>query len=433
MTTMCITEIPHLKLASVIDIHARHPFYITFEEGVITSWRIDEQSGTLRRMAQFSHFVSFPGMGRCELDAEQMAPIIDVERDLVIIPQSADSSRGDSPSLWTFTLTTGKLLRTIKLYGRWEYYPLHYRDGRSVVVLNQARKDISPYGRTVIVVCDTAGDGRLVGGIYLPRRLQEREQSNISTVGGVLRCIYAAPGGDIIGTSSKVYEDTIEVLRWRAGDLSTFPEPDASLTLTASLEGCDRTYPSCSAPLDDASLLLAVSEEVTYAPLDGFHCQLAVYAIDWEKMTVRWRAEPIWGVAHGLWHVPTHEVVVIAGERQMGPNKHAFIAALNSLTGAIRCIDTINVDAQGASPLLWALSEDRERPNVVVIFTDGSLCTVPLQDFVRSGIPRDGELVRAQRTVQEGLTVNRATLGRRSALLSASDDKGTSYVFHVLW
>ena len=417
------------------NIHSNHPYFLVAGKDTLDVWRTDGPANTLREHVQLSQFLTYPGYGGDAHDVYQMSPIIDVNRGIIIIAQASEPAGNRTSTLWVFSLETGEVLRKAELQGRWRPYPLLYREGRVIATLDQDPDEVPPEGRTSVVVCDAGSDMRIVGSVHLPGDLQSREAKRIITGGGVLRCVYDAPSGDIIGTSTEAYEDVLDVFRWRAGDLPASPQPDATLTLKARLNGCDRTYPSCSATLDASTFILVVSEEVAGLIADGYHRQMILYAIDWTTMSVRWTAEPMWGFIYDVWHVGSQGMVVVAGEREMGGWSQFYIAVLDPSTGERRSLEVINKTPNDNTPKFWGLSEDHENPDVVVIFANGSICIVPLADFAVNGFPRDGEDVRTERLLPELVEPDnlRVAVGHKSALLSTPDETGTSRLCYVHW
>lgn len=421
--------------ASTQNMQHSHPYFLVVGKEQIDIWRIDEASNTLRKHVRLSQFVPFPGFDRDPHEVYQMAPVIDIENGVVIIAQSCESAENRTSTLWVFSLGTGDVLRKTELQGCWRPYFLNYRKGRVIATLDQNEDEVPPEGRSRIVVCDTNSEIGVIGSVHLPNHLQPREAKREITGGGVLRCVYYAPNGDVIGTSAEAYEDTLDVLRWRAGDLPTFPQPDATVTLRATFEGCDRTYPFCSTTLDASSFLLAVSQEVAGLIPDGYHRQMILYAIDWTTMSVRWASDPLLGFVYDVWHVASHGIVVAAGEREMGGWSQFYIAILDPSTGERRLLEVIDETPQENTPKLWGLSEDRENPEVVVVFTDGSICVVPLADFAKNGFPRDGEHVRTEKPIPGTVQVEKreVVLGCRSVLLSAAAETGPCYLYYLHW
>ncbi|TFY69829.1 hypothetical protein EVJ58_g187 [Rhodofomes roseus] len=185
------------------SLHVHGAYVTTFEKTTVDVRRSAATHGRLDHVARLAEFVEAPPQG--------LAPIIDAERNLIVIP---DRGQG-SPILWVFNLTDGQLIRKPELYGSLAGVPLQYANGKALVAVEEGESPDKPDGLTTLLLCDVAGDGWLLGGVNLPARLKAREQKRLNTVGGVLVPVQLRSNGDIIATSSEAWHDKMDVLHWR--------------------------------------------------------------------------------------------------------------------------------------------------------------------------------------------------------------------------
>ncbi|TFY68648.1 hypothetical protein EVJ58_g885 [Rhodofomes roseus] len=194
---------------------------------------------------------------------------------------------------------------------------LPYADGKFLVAINEDKKCF-PHGLTKFLLCDVAGDGGVLGSVNLPARLQAREQKRLNTNGGMLLPVHVRSNGDIVATSSEALGGKMEVLCWREADVPNSPVPDVSFTLEVGVEDGDQIHPTCSALLDEQSVLLAVHQADGSTLPGQSACQTLIYAINAETMTIRWHAKPIEGQVHTIRYVAALDVIVAFGLHDNG-------------------------------------------------------------------------------------------------------------------
>ncbi|TFY64724.1 hypothetical protein EVJ58_g2447 [Rhodofomes roseus] len=370
---------------SVEAFYVHGPYVLIFSTASVDIWRTGSPHGRLEHITTLAQFV--------EAMPYHLDPVFDTDRNLIII---ADQESGDDvPSLLVFSLVDGRLIRKLELYGTLsEDYPM-YADGKILVDIEEDKEHFPPHGLTKILLCDVMGNGGVLGSVNLPARLQARERLRMSTNGGVLLPVHVRQNGDIFATSSEQWGDKMEVLCWRGADVPKSPEPAASFTLEVGVEDGDQIYPTCSAPLDEKTFLLAVYEaDGSVLPVQSA-CQTSIYAIDVETMTIRWHAKPIGGWVHTVRYVAALDVIVAFGRHDNGdgvkPDKFGYVVALDPATGSQRRMETISHNVQGVPVEYGGLSQTADDFLVVIVFRDGSTCAVGLRHFLEHGFSREGE------------------------------------------
>ncbi|KAI0725752.1 hypothetical protein C8Q72DRAFT_850302 [Fomitopsis betulina] len=250
--------------------------------------------------------------------------------------------------------------------------PLQYHNGKLAVVVEENESIAPPYGRTTVAFCDAAGSSGILGGLRLPPSLATRDKLRLNAPGGVLLPVALMPNGDIIATSSVIYGDTMDILRYRGPDIASILGPDASSKLQVPADsGYHQIQPLCTAPLDKHGFLMAVYEaDCSVLPVQG-RCRTSIYALDAEAMTIRWHAEPVGG---GLYSV--HNITGLDCPR---PHDRGTAPARNH-----------------SPPYL----EDHTG-SIVVVFRDGLVYAINLRQFLKDGLPQEHENMAVTESLEE--------------------------------
>ncbi|KZT66560.1 hypothetical protein DAEQUDRAFT_730123 [Daedalea quercina L-15889] len=394
-------------------VHER--YVLTFSKTSADVWRAGSELGHLNHVTGFSEPVPSPPFERF--------PIVDLERNLVIVPDHGPQN--GPPLLWVFSLADGMLIHKLELYGALAQTRLQYADGKVLVAVEENDGRAPPNGRTTILLCDVAGDGGLLGGVHLPARLKAREEKRLNTVGGVLAPVQLRPNGDVIATSSEAWHTEMEVLRWRGADVLDFPEPDASFELRLSLEGGDRIHPTCTAPLDENSFIMAVAEAVSDVLQVGEGCQTAIHAVDAEAMTIRWSAECVGGRVSSVHYVAAVDAIVAFGEHDYGESDgddpFAYVVVLDPAMGTRRRMETIKHPVQGTPLRYCGLGKKADGFAIIIVFRDGLTYAVDLRQFLEHGFPEDGTLTPASTSLEKGWEVEEVGVAGQTVILSVCD------------
>jgi hypothetical protein len=366
--------------------------YILIWTDQVDLWRFARHSSDLTHVATLSEHVPKP-----HISGRSPQPSIDEERKLLVIPEHFPIM-GGPPKLWVFNLVNGELIREVKLYGRIAAVPILYHNGHALTLLSEEKSESLPNGQTSMVLCDIAGDGWLVSSVNLPSDLSERESlRDVPPL--ILEPIFFGANGDILATSTTRWLGKIDLLRWRGPQITDDQQPDARLELQPIRQDTKSMVPGCYVDLSSNICVLCTHEEVNYdvEPLD--HMDLtSVKAIDAETMTVQWTAEPIWGQANHVQHVPTLGIILVFGTQTLDRGDEArknvrhstFVAVLDAQTGAHRKLDTIDSDMQGGYLISVSLSAGEVDQSLVAVWDNGDVNIVKLQKFMESGFDRDG-------------------------------------------
>lgn len=405
-------------------------YVLTFSTTCVDVWRTEH--GRLDHTARLTQFIECPPYG--------LDPIIDTARDLLIVADRNNAQRPRIPLLLAFSLAHGTLLRKIELYGTLAEKPLRYSDGRVLVAIEEEKNKVPPDGLTTVLLCDIAGDGGRLGGTTLPKRLKAREQSRLNTNGGVLLPIQLMPNGDIIATSSEAYNSKMEVLRYRAADVSSFAEPDAGFELATSNEDFERIHPTCNSLLDEHTILMAVYEADDDQLPKGDACQTAIYAVDTESMTVRWRSKYVGGTVADVRYVASLDVVVAFGTHDNGtheePDPFAFVLALDPATGMQRRAETVRCRARDSSVQYCGLTREADDgpDTVVVVFSDASTFKGRLEALLSNGFATEEGWLDIAGTLDQDCRVEAAGLAGPLVILSVDNGTGSIHVrYFGIW
>ncbi|EPS95318.1 hypothetical protein FOMPIDRAFT_1054306 [Fomitopsis schrenkii] len=401
--------------------YVHEQYVLTFTTTSVDVWRTADEHGRLDHAARLASFVECPPYG--------LDPIIDTKRDLIIIADRNYAQPPSIPLLLVFGLTDGKLIRMMELYGTPAEKPLQYANGKVLVAIEEEGNKVPPEGLTTVLLCDVAGDGGRLGGITLPKRLRAREQSRLNTSGGILLPVQLMPNGDIIATSSEAYNSTMEVLRYRAADVSTFTEPDAHFELATSREIFERIQPTCSGLLDEHTILMAVYEADDDQLPKGDACQTAIYAVDTESMTVRWRSDSVGGMVTDVRYVAALDAVVAFGAHDNGthedPDPFAYVLALDPATGVQRRMETVGHRGREGSVQYCGLAGKADDLIMVVVFSDASVWSGNLRSMLEDG-PAGGSWLQIVESLTGDRRIDVAGVAGRTVILSVNDVNGSS-------
>ena len=415
-----------LRVEGELQAFYTHQQYVlTFSTTSVDVWRAGPGHGRLNHAARLAEVVECPPYG--------LDPIIDTERGIIVIADRNRSRRPRIPLLLVFGLADGKLIHKIELFGTLAEKPLRYTDGRVLVAVEEEGNKAPPDGLTTVLLYDVAGDGSRLGSITLPKRLRAREQSRLNTNGGILLPVRLLPNGDVIVTSSEAYNRKMEVLRYRAADLSSFPEPDASIELVTSSEDFERIHPTCSGLLDEHTLLMAVYEaDDDQLPKDDA-CQTAIYAIDTESMSIRWRSAYVGGMVTDVRYIAALDAVVAIGTHDNGtqeePDPFAFALALDPATGTQGQVGTIKHHARNGTVQYCGLAGEADSLTIAVVFSDASTWVGSLQESLETGSATGTWLCIAE-SFTGGRKVDAAGVAGRTAIFSARDSSTDSSEVH---
>ncbi|KZT66563.1 hypothetical protein DAEQUDRAFT_448429 [Daedalea quercina L-15889] len=418
-----------LNLQGGLEAFYVHKQYVlTFDTKSVDVWRAG--GGRLNHVTRLAQFVECPPHG--------LDPIIDTDRNIIIVADIDRAGQNGSPLLLVFNLADGQLVRRCELYGTNAEKPLQYVDGKVLVTIEENEDRAPPHGLTTILLWDVADDNArgFLGGVNLPVRLRAREERRTNTDGGVLFPIQLRPNGDVIATSSAAWYKKMEVLRWRGVDVPRFPEPDASIELEVPHEDYDEIHPtssSCCVPLDESSFLMPVYEAAgSFLPVGGA-CQTTIYAVDAETMTIRWRAEPVGGHVHSVHYVAALDSIVAFGNHDNGDgikrDPLAYVLVLDPATGTQRRMESLIYRIQGRSVQYCGLSRQTDGFAIVVVFRDGTTCAVHLEQFLEQGFPTEGERLACFKPFgEETFQVEEVSIAEQMAVLSVDDGSGSLHL-----
>jgi hypothetical protein len=353
-------------------------------------WRLDEDSFDLIHVATLFVDVSTWRFGH--------KPFIDEERKLLVIPEHFPTS--GPPKLRVFNLADGALIRKVHLYGSLANVPILYRNGHALTLIMEERSKDLPNGQTNIVLCDIAGDGWLVSGVNLPPDMAQREKyMHSSTAPLILEPMFFGSDGDVLATSTTQWLGKLDLLCWRGPQIKDDQQPDARLELQPVRPGTQSMVPGCYIDLGSNVCVLCTNEAVKYdvEPLD--HMDLtSVKAIDVETMTVKWTAEPIWGEANHVQHVPTLGVILVFGTQdihrgditRVSIRDSTYVAVIDAKSGSLRMMDTIDSGVQGNYIVSISLSGQDLNSCLVTVWDSGEVNIIGFRQFMESGFERDG-------------------------------------------
>jgi hypothetical protein len=408
ITTMCIC----------------HPYLFTFSLERADIWRLDT-GDVPRHVAELADLCCVP-----ELDLTR-GVVVDAERDVVII-----SLMPTPPQILTFSLTDGTLLDSWCLDGWIDQHPSPYLNGRILLATCEDEDDEHPDGVSRITSCewDPSGGQESVQHVHFPMDLQQRAKRKVD-----LAPIVLTATGDIIGTASESYTNSMFILQWRGPNVRTGQEPDARLELSLSLEGGHLIHTESFAQMNDDTFLLCVRESRMDVVHNGRTSQIVIYAIDVQSLTVRWRAEPIFGLHCTIDFVPALGVAVAIGRNP--PQNETWIAVLNKDTGAYLRMEVIDHHSEAGVPVLTcAVSQSAENPALVVVFEDGDYVVSDLHTFAEEGLARyedDGSLKVTKAFGEEQVTIQRAVVGNGTLVMllaaEAEEATGGSRMHCISW
>jgi hypothetical protein len=364
--------------------------YIIIWTNRVDVWRFAAGSYDLAHVATLSENVDRPYLDRIPQS------LIDQERGILVIPEW-NHLPTLLPQLWVYNLADGGLLREVKLFGRFADTPIPYRNGHAMtVILEDFSSKLPPLGQTTMVLCDLTGDDGVVSRVNLPKDLAEREGPR-GNVSHILEPIFLSMNGDVLATSTTPSLGKIDLLRWRGPQIADGQQPDARLQLLPVRQETQSMIMGCYTNISQAACLLCAQEEVELQCRE-FAYLTSVVVIDVETMSVQWSAEPLWGKATRVQHVPSLGLVLVTGTRELDSEDQTrmdfrevtFAAALDARTGARQMLDTIDPDIQGDDVVSIATSADPVQPSLVTIWYDGAVNITDLEQFSKSGFDRDG-------------------------------------------
>jgi hypothetical protein len=404
-----------------------HNFFLSYPYLLIWTDQIDiwrfTDSSELTHIDTLSEYV--------EKTYSEPAPIIDYARGLVILPEPI---RVGPPRLRVFSLHDGELVRDVELYGRLSDVPIKYRqaDGHALVLL--VTNSPEPHGQTSIVEVDVTGSrddsgtvealSHVIGGVELPVHLAEREKlRDIPPL--VLEPVFFGEAGDIIATSTTRWLGTVDLFHWGTRPSMGDRQLVKTLELLPSQEECESMLPARHLSIDESTVILCTHE----IPRGSTTGRTSIRAIDTSGLTVRWTAMPVSGNVKTLHYLPTLNLAVVSAEKEISDvddesmQYRTSIVVLDVRTGEQRAIHAVDSLTQGSYVVDFFVSCDPENPTLCLVWTNGEVLTVSLDDLIKNGLEREGEGKRARALAVFPTEVIAAGVGRKEIMAVAGVKK----------
>lgn len=214
----------------------------------------------------------------------------------------------------------------------------------------------------------------------------------------------------------------MELLHYRAASILTSSEPDAHFELTSSCEDFECIHPTCSGLLDEHTVLVAVYEADNDQLPKSDACQTAIYAVDTESMTVRWRSEYVGGAVTDVRYVAALDAVVAFGAHDNGtyedPDPFAYVLVLDPATGVQRRLETVSKGVRDGSVRFCGLAGKAD--TVVVVFSDASTWSGSLRGILEESA--GGNWLQAVECLTGDRRVDKAEVAGRTVIISVQDE-----------
>jgi hypothetical protein len=391
----------------------RHPYLLTFGQSQADIWLL-RFTGVPEHISELSEFGNV-SEGVVD-DIERIGLVIDPELQIIIFPHQTSPSR-----IQIFSLVDGTLLHDICLSESVLCWPCRYIDGYALFASDEDDDAFPPHGASRITTLRWPFDGEeMWQQLGLPQDLQHREIKRTITTSALLPVLRTRTG-DVVGASSEIYADTMDVLLWRGAHLRPDQDPSSrlKLSISSSIPNADLMGPESSALVDDNSFIFCVYERASGAQLYGRWCHMVIYTINLDSLSVRWRAEPILGHACAVHFVPALGKIIAIGEHRAEQSDGwvyhpgvTWIAVLDKDTGMCLRMEVIDQHI-GVPVVTCTLSQSEETPVLVVVFKDGDYIAADLRTFADRGLERyedDGGL-KVKKAFESPVSIQRAVVG----------------------
>jgi hypothetical protein len=301
-------------------------------------------------------------------------------------------------------------------------------------------------------LCDVAGEAGLQNpsGLKVPN--SALAVTDDGTEGyGTFRPVFFGPNGDVVATWSDDMKGAMDIYTYR-GPVTDDQQPDTTTHLDTTYTDGSAMITTCSMPLSEKMFVLGIYEGYDSSSTwkTSGHTTFRAYSLgdkstgDAGSLKAVWASEPIWGRLYDVQHVPSLNLLVVVGERDLREDdaqpEHEWttvIAALDTKTGAQRTLQSINHRAQGTSIAkvsIAGVSADASELTLVVVFKNGSVTAVSFKSFLAKGFERDADVIDVLSGFQTQLEeLNVVAVGHRSVLATATGEEGVQRVWCVDW
>ncbi|KAJ7616219.1 hypothetical protein DFH06DRAFT_1307178 [Mycena polygramma] len=330
-------------------------------------------------------------------------PVIDHTRRLLIIRDSIHTSM-----LRIFSLRDGELIRSIKLERFIATVDMQYRqeDGHALVLLDS--NFLPTQRKTRIVEVDVTGSAapgvKVVSLVGLPPHLEDLEDL-------FLPAIFFGKDGDIITTWTTDWRDKVDLLHWHTwpGDMSCL-QLSRTRELLPSRKGCKAMQLTRHLAVDDSTLVLCVHENTDHLIAE----QTSVRALNTSNLAVRWTAKAIPGKVESLHHIPSLNMLVLSSCHDI-TNHHEPREYLQLRMHGSYTIPGFLVDL--------FVSSDEDDPAICLVWNNGEVLAVGVNEFIADGFEREGEGERERTVTLFPTEVTAASVGRREIVAMAGVKK----------